>query len=156
MDVMGYMRIITDLPCLHTFHQEFVSGWLAQVRNMILVCSCFYREMLEIIILIITIVHAHWLQSTAHVVSAATAALERKSVKYSSLLSNHIFCLVAIETLGLWQEVAFLYQRISNRKITINQRLVDGGYTSIEQPGIEQQEDCESTTKPAVPELTYD
>ena len=65
MEVMAYMHIITEQPCLHNFRQECAIGWLARVRNMILVCSCFYREMLEIIILIITIVHAHWLQSTA-------------------------------------------------------------------------------------------
>jgi len=67
--------------------------------------------------------------------SAATAASERKSAKYSSLSSSHIFYPVAIETLGPLadetqhflteigrratrctadpREAAFLYQRIS-------------------------------------------
>jgi len=38
-------------------------------------------------------------QSVAHAANAATAASERKSAKYSSLSSSHIFCPVAIETL---------------------------------------------------------
>jgi len=75
-------------------------------------------------------------QSAAQAASAATAASERKLAKYSSLLSSHIFCPVAIETLGPLadeaqhflteigrratarctadpREAAFLYQRIS-------------------------------------------
>jgi len=73
--------------------------------------------------------------SAAQATSAATAASERKSAKYSSLLSSHIFCPVAIETLGPLadeaqhflteigrratrctadpREAAFRYQRIS-------------------------------------------
>ena len=77
-------------------------------------------------------------QSAVQAASAATAASERKSAKYSSLSrlsSSHIFCPVAIETLGPLadeaqhflteigrratrctadpREAAFLYQRIS-------------------------------------------
>ena len=74
-------------------------------------------------------------QSALQAASAATAASERKSAKYSSLLFSHTFCPVAIETLGPLadeaqhflteigrrvtrctadpQEAAFLYQRIS-------------------------------------------
>jgi len=74
-------------------------------------------------------------QSVAQAASAATAASERNSAKDSSLLSSHIFCPVAIETLGSLadeaqhfltetgrramqctadpREAAFLYQRIS-------------------------------------------
>ena len=74
-------------------------------------------------------------QRAAQAASAATAALDRKSAKYSSLLSSHIYRPAAIETLGPladetqhflteicrramhctanpW-EAAFLYQRIS-------------------------------------------
>jgi len=87
----------------------------------------------------VTVVHtlaaSYVSQSAAQTASAATAASERKSAKYSSLLSSHIFCPVAIETLGPLadeaqhfltetgrramqctadpREAAFLYQRIS-------------------------------------------
>ena len=39
-------------------------------------------------------------QSAVQTGSAATAASVRKSAKYSSLSSSHVFCPVAIETLG--------------------------------------------------------
>jgi len=87
----------------------------------------------------VTVVHtlaaSYVSQTAAQAASAATAASERKSAKYSSLLSSHIFCPVAIETLGPLvneaqhflteigrratrctadpREAAFLYQRIS-------------------------------------------
>ena len=87
----------------------------------------------------VTVVHTlaafYVSQSAAQAASAATAASERKSAKYSSLLSSHIFCPVVIATLGPLadeaqhllteigrratrctadpREAAFLYQRIS-------------------------------------------
>ena len=56
-------------------------------------------------VVIMTVVHtlaaSYVSLSAAQAASAATAASERKSAKYSSLLSSHIFCpVMAIETLG--------------------------------------------------------
>jgi len=82
-----------------------------------------------------TLAAPYVLQSAAQVASAAIAASERKLANYSSLSSSHIFCPVAIKTLGPladelqhflaetgrratlctvdpW-EAAFLYQQIS-------------------------------------------
>ena len=87
----------------------------------------------------VTVVHtlaaSYVSQSAAQAASAATAASDRKSAKYSSLLLSQIFCPVATETLGTLADeaqhflteiggratrctadprvAAFLYQRIS-------------------------------------------
>ena len=52
----------------------------------------------------VTVVHtlaaSYVPQNAVQAGSAATAASERKSAKYSSLSSSHVFCPVAVETLG--------------------------------------------------------
>jgi len=52
------------------------------------------------ITVVYTLVASYVSQSAVQAASAATAASERKSAKYSSLSSSHICCPVAIETLG--------------------------------------------------------
>ena len=47
--------------------------------------------------------------------SAATAASERKSAKYSSLSSSHVFVPVAVETLGPLADEAQLLAEIGRR-----------------------------------------
>ena len=86
----------------------------------------------------VSVVHAlaasYVSQSAIQTGSAATAASERKTAEYSNLSSSHVFCPVAVETLGPLaddaliflaeidirtalstadlQETTFLYQRI--------------------------------------------
>ena len=48
-------------------------------------------------------------QSATQAGSAATAASERKTAKYSNLSSSHVFCLVAVETLGALADDALVF-----------------------------------------------
>ena len=55
-------------------------------------------------------------QSAVQAGNAATAASVRKSAKYSSLSSSHVFCPVAVETLGpLADDISYLLTEIGRK-----------------------------------------
>ena len=58
-------------------------------------------------------------QSAVQAGSAATAASVRKSAKYSSLSSSHVFCPVAVETLGPLADDAQLFLMEIGRRATL-------------------------------------
>ena len=58
-------------------------------------------------------------QNAAQEGSAATAASVRKSAKYSSLSSSHVFCPVAVETLGPLADDAQLFLTEIGRRATL-------------------------------------
>ena len=58
-------------------------------------------------------------QSAVQAGSAATAASVRKSAKYSSLSSSHVFCPVAVETLGPLADDAQLFLTEIDRRATL-------------------------------------
>jgi len=61
----------------------------------------------------VTVVHtlaaSYVPQSATQAGSAATAASERKTAKYSNLSSSHVFCPVAVETLGALADDALVF-----------------------------------------------
>ena len=58
-------------------------------------------------------------QSAVQAGSAATAALVRKSAKYSSLSSSHVFCPVAVETVGPLADNAQFFVTEIGRRATL-------------------------------------
>ena len=96
------------------------------------------------------------LQSAVDAGSAAAAASERKSAKYSNLSFNHVFYPVAIETLGVLadeahefitdigrrasqctanpRETTFLYQRISTAIQRFNAVCLSNTFSISESP----------------------
>ena len=71
----------------------------------------------------VTVVHtlaaSYVSQSAVQAGSAATAASVRKSAKYSSLSSSHVFCPVAVETLGPLADDAQLFLTEIGRRATL-------------------------------------
>ena len=71
----------------------------------------------------VTVVHtlaaSYVSQSAIQTGSAATAASVRKSAKYSSLSSSHVFCPVAVETLGPLADDAQLFLTEIDRRATL-------------------------------------
>ena len=58
-------------------------------------------------------------QSVVQAKSATTAVLARKSAKYSSLSSSHVFCPVVVETLGPLADDAQLFLTEIGRRATL-------------------------------------
>ena len=71
----------------------------------------------------VTVVHTlaatYVSQSAVQAGSAATAASARKSAKYSSLSSSHVFCPVAVETLGSLADDTQLFLTEIGRRATL-------------------------------------
>ena len=57
----------------------------------------------------VTLAASYVSQSVIQAVSAATAASERKTAKYSNLSSSYVFCPVAVETLGTLADDALVF-----------------------------------------------
>ena len=72
----------------------------------------------------VTVVHtlaaSYVSQSAVQAGSAATAASTRKSAKYSSLSSSHVFCPVAVETLDPLADDAQLFLTEIGRRATLH------------------------------------
>jgi len=63
------------------------------------------------------------MQSIANILStpgpAADQAAQQKISKYASIVSTHIFCPIAIETAGTWNDMAIELLQEIGRRITV-------------------------------------